>query len=136
MRSAVATIASASSERRARPRAPWRSRRSAARARRSAGRSRRSLDIRTVYVIVRRTMNRTSYESNAPAVLAEGLVKRFGPTDALAGIDLEIAPGEALGLLGHNGAGKTTAVRILATLLAPDAGRARVDGRDVVREAA
>jgi ABC-2 type transport system ATP-binding protein len=81
-------------------------------------------------------MNRTPYESNRPAVVAEGLVKRFGATDALAGIDLEIAPGEALGLLGHNGAGKTTAVRILATLLAPDAGRALVAGRDVVRDAA
>jgi ABC-2 type transport system ATP-binding protein len=81
-------------------------------------------------------MNRTPYETNTPAVLAEGLVKRFGNTDALAGIDLEIAPGEARGLLGHNGAGKTTAVRILATLLAPDGGRALVGGHDVVREAA
>jgi len=81
-------------------------------------------------------MNRTPYEITGPAVLAEGLVKRFGDTDALAGIDLEIAPGEARGLLGHNGAGKTTAVRILATLLAPDAGRALVGGHDVVRDPA
>src|SRR3954468_22957257 len=78
----------------------------------------------------------TPYETHGPAVLAEGLVKRFGGTEALAGIDLEIAPGEARGLLGHNGAGKTTAVRILATLLTLDAGRALVAGRDVVREAA
>src|SRR3954468_14703063 len=55
---------------------------------------------------------------------------------ALAGIDLEVAPGEARGLLGHNGAGKTTAVRILATLLMPDGGRAFVRGHDVVRDAA
>jgi ABC-2 type transport system ATP-binding protein len=81
-------------------------------------------------------MNRTPYEGTAPAVLAEGLVKRFGGSEALAGIDLEIAPGEARGLLGHNGAGKTTAVRILATLLGPDGGRALVGGHDVVREAA
>src|SRR4051794_4918365 len=78
----------------------------------------------------------TPYETHGPAVLAEGLVKRFGPTEALAGIDLEIAAAEARGLLGHNGAGKTTAVRILATLLTLDGGRALVAGRDVVREAA
>ena len=80
-------------------------------------------------------MNRTPYESTALAILAEGLVKRFGETEALAGIDLKIAPGEARGLLGHNGAGKTTAVHILATLLTPDGGRALVGGHDVVRDA-
>jgi ABC-2 type transport system ATP-binding protein len=77
-------------------------------------------------------MNRTPYDT---AILAEDLTKRFGDTDALAGIDLAVAPGEARGLLGHNGAGKTTAVRILATLLTPDGGRALVRGHDVVREA-
>ncbi|GIL28064.1 ATP-binding cassette domain-containing protein [Actinocatenispora comari] len=66
---------------------------------------------------------------------AEGLVKRFGRTTALAGIDLAAAPGSVLGVLGPNGAGKTTAVRILATLLAPDEGRATVAGHDVVRDA-
>jgi ABC-2 type transport system ATP-binding protein len=80
-------------------------------------------------------MNRTPYESIDPAIFAEGLTKRFGDTEALAGIDLEIAPGEARGLLGHNGAGKTTAVHILATLLLPDGGRALVRGHDVVRDA-
>jgi ABC-2 type transport system ATP-binding protein len=79
-------------------------------------------------------MIRTPYEPHSPAVLAEGLTKRFGATEALAGIDLEIAPGEARGLLGHNGAGKTTAVRILVTLLTPDGGRALVGGHDVVRD--
>jgi oleandomycin transport system ATP-binding protein len=70
------------------------------------------------------------------ALRAEGLVKRFGKTTALAGVDLSAAPGTVLGMLGPNGAGKTTAVRILATLLRPDAGRAWVGGLDVVRDAA
>jgi ABC-2 type transport system ATP-binding protein len=69
-----------------------------------------------------------------PAVLAEGLVKRFGETEALRGVDLEIQRAQVLGVLGPNGAGKTTAVRILTTLLKPDAGRAIVDGIDVVQE--
>ncbi|GAA4191784.1 daunorubicin resistance protein DrrA family ABC transporter ATP-binding protein [Streptosporangium oxazolinicum] len=67
---------------------------------------------------------------------AEGLVKRFGGTTALAGIDLAARPGTVLGVLGPNGAGKTTAVRVLATLLRPDEGSARVGGLDVVRDAA
>jgi oleandomycin transport system ATP-binding protein len=69
------------------------------------------------------------------AIEAEGLVKRFGKTTALAGVDLAARTGSVLGVLGPNGAGKTTAVRILATLLRPDAGHARVGGFDVVREA-
>ncbi len=70
------------------------------------------------------------------AIRAEGLVKQFGATRALDGINLSVPRGTVLGLLGPNGAGKTTAVRILATLLAPDAGQARVDGFNVVTEAA
>jgi oleandomycin transport system ATP-binding protein len=69
------------------------------------------------------------------AIWAEGLVKRFGETTALAGVDLAVRTGTVLGLLGPNGAGKTTAVRILATLLRPDAGHASVGGYDIVREA-
>jgi oleandomycin transport system ATP-binding protein len=69
------------------------------------------------------------------AVQAEGLVKRFGATTALDGVDLAVRTGSVLGLLGPNGAGKTTAVRVLATLLRPDAGRATVGGYDVVRQA-
>ncbi|MGW4637309.1 ATP-binding cassette domain-containing protein [Sphaerisporangium sp. NPDC004334] len=69
------------------------------------------------------------------AVQAEGLVKHYGETRALDGVDLVVPEGRLLGVLGPNGAGKTTAVRILATLLRPDAGRASVGGFDVGREA-
>jgi ABC transporter DrrB family efflux protein len=70
----------------------------------------------------------------APAVRVHDVVKRFGATVALAGVDLEIPAGTVFGLLGPNGAGKTTLVRILATLLRPDAGRAEVLGHDVAGE--
>ncbi|MFZ0382669.1 MAG: ABC transporter permease [Solirubrobacteraceae bacterium] len=70
------------------------------------------------------------------AVHVEGVVKRFGKTTALAGVDLDVEEATVFGLLGPNGAGKTTLVRVLATLLAPDAGRAEVFGRDVVHDAA
>ena len=69
------------------------------------------------------------------ANLPRGLVKRFGDTTALDGVDLVARPGAVLGLLGPNGSGKTTTVRVLATLLGPDAGRATVFGYDVVTEA-
>jgi ABC-2 type transport system ATP-binding protein len=72
--------------------------------------------------------------SGVPAVLAEGLRKRFGKTQALDGVDLEVPEGRVLGLLGPNGAGKTTAVRILSTLLKLDSGRATVAGFDVARQ--
>ena len=69
-----------------------------------------------------------------PAIEADGLVKRFGATTALAGASLSAAEGTVLGVLGPNGAGKTTATRVLATLLAPDEGRALVGGYDVITE--
>ena len=69
------------------------------------------------------------------AICVEGLVKRFGATTALDGVDLVARPGAVLGLLGPNGSGKTTTVRVLATLLRPDAGRATVLGHDVVADA-
>jgi ABC-2 type transport system ATP-binding protein len=67
---------------------------------------------------------------------AEGLTKRYGETQALAGVDFAVPAGSILGVLGPNGAGKTTAVRILTTLAAPDGGRGTVAGHDVVTEAA
>ncbi len=66
------------------------------------------------------------------AIRAEALVKTFKRTRALRGIDLGVPPGTVCGLLGRNGAGKTTAVRILTTLVPPDSGRAQVAGFDVV----
>jgi ABC-2 type transport system ATP-binding protein len=73
--------------------------------------------------------------TDTPMIEAHGLTKRFGPTVALDGIDLEVPAGAILGVLGPNGAGKTTAVRILTTLALPDGGSARVAGYDVVSEA-
>jgi len=74
-------------------------------------------------------------ERTGPAVEVAGLVKRFGTTTAVDGVDLTVERGSVLGLLGPNGAGKTTVVRILTTLLRPDHGTARVCGHDVVSEA-
>ncbi|WP_285731298.1 ATP-binding cassette domain-containing protein [Nocardiopsis sp. ATB16-24] len=67
------------------------------------------------------------------AIRAEGLVKQFKGERALDGVDLTARTGAVLGVLGPNGSGKTTTVRILATLLRPDAGHAEVGGFDVVR---
>ncbi len=73
--------------------------------------------------------------SSTLAIEASGLVKRFGETCAVDGVDLAVRSGSVYGVLGPNGAGKTTTIRMLATLLRPDAGTARVLGYDIVREA-
>jgi ABC-2 type transport system ATP-binding protein len=72
---------------------------------------------------------------NAAAIRAAGLIKRYGETLAVDGLDLEIAPGEFFGLLGPNGSGKTTTIHMLATLIRPTAGSAQVAGFDVGRNA-
>ncbi|MGH2789848.1 MAG: ATP-binding cassette domain-containing protein [Actinomycetota bacterium] len=69
------------------------------------------------------------------AIEATGLVKVFGETRAVDGIDLAVRSGSVYGVLGPNGAGKTTAIKMLATLLRPDAGSATVFGHDIVQEA-
>ena len=66
---------------------------------------------------------------NVPAIVAEGLVKRYGDTAALDGFDLEVPKGTVCGLLGPNGAGKTTAVRIMTTLLRSDSPRSSIARR-------
>jgi daunorubicin/doxorubicin transport system ATP-binding protein len=71
---------------------------------------------------------------SSAAIDTSGLVKLFGGTRALDGVDLQVPSGLVYGLLGPNGAGKTTTIRVLATLLRPNEGTARVFGHDVVRE--
>ncbi|NGN65653.1 ATP-binding cassette domain-containing protein [Streptomyces sp. A7024] len=78
-------------------------------------------------------MHRT--DTSGPAIETAGLVKVFGETRAVDGVDLTVPRGTVYGVLGPNGAGKTTTVKMLATLLRPDGGEAHVFGRDVVREA-
>ncbi|WP_308818084.1 ATP-binding cassette domain-containing protein [Pseudonocardia alni] len=73
---------------------------------------------------------------NTPAIEVDGLVRTFGDVRAVDGISFSAERGQVLGLLGPNGSGKTTTVRMLATLLPPSAGRAAVLGRDVVGDAA
>ncbi len=75
-----------------------------------------------------------STRSAAVAVEAEGLVKSFGRTRAVDGVDLVVGRGSVYGVLGPNGAGKTTTIRMLATLIKPDAGHARVLGHDLLAE--
>ncbi|GAA3066303.1 ATP-binding cassette domain-containing protein [Streptomyces olivoverticillatus] len=72
--------------------------------------------------------------SDGNAVEVRGLVKHFGETKALDGVDLDVREGTVLGVLGPNGAGKTTLVRVLSTLIRPDAGSARVAGCDVLTQ--
>ena len=72
--------------------------------------------------------------TQAPAIDARDLVKTFGSTRAVDGVDLLVPTGSVYGVLGPNGAGKTTTVRMLATLLRPDGGSAKVFGHDVVAE--
>ena len=74
--------------------------------------------------------------NNTNMIEAAALSKRYGETQALDGVDLEVPAGSILGVLGPNGAGKTPGVRILTTLTTPDSGWARVAGHNVVTEAA
>ncbi|MEU8778654.1 ATP-binding cassette domain-containing protein [Streptomyces sp. NPDC048606] len=76
----------------------------------------------------------TRIDKNPHAVEVRGLVKHYGETKALDGVDLDVREGTVLGVLGPNGAGKTTLVRCLSTLIVPDAGTATVAGFDVVRQ--
>jgi len=70
-----------------------------------------------------------------PAIVTAGLTRRFGTMVAVDRLDLTVAPGTIFGLLGSNGAGKSTTLKMLTTLLPPSGGTARVSGFDVRREA-
>jgi ABC-2 type transport system ATP-binding protein len=73
--------------------------------------------------------------SNLGRIQANGLTKRFGKVEAVRGIDLDVIPGEIYGLIGPDGAGKTTTIRMLAAVMQPTAGAARVSGYDTRQEA-
>lgn len=77
-----------------------------------------------------------SLDASNRAIVLNGLGKRFGNRWVLRGVTLEIACGEAVGLLGSNGSGKSTILRVLATLIKPNAGSGAVNGLDLVRDAA
>jgi ABC-2 type transport system ATP-binding protein len=74
--------------------------------------------------------------ARGPVIQVQGLEKSYKELHVLRGVDFDVALGSIFALLGSNGAGKTTVVRILSTLLKPDAGTASVNGFDVVRQAA
>jgi len=76
----------------------------------------------------------TASDGGVPALALRGVTKRYDAVTALSDVDLDIAPGEIVGLLGHNGAGKTTLMSIVAGLLHPDAGSVRVLGVDPVSD--
>ncbi|HEU0042597.1 MAG TPA: ATP-binding cassette domain-containing protein, partial [Jiangellaceae bacterium] len=80
-------------------------------------------------------VNHDDVTDDEPAIQAYGLTKTYGEARAVDGIDLTVPNGAVYGFLGPNGAGKTTTIRMLATLVAPDAGTARVVGHDIVRDA-
>ena len=77
----------------------------------------------------------TPERGRTPAIRVQGLEKSFKQLHVLRGVDFDVEPGSIFALLGSNGAGKTTIVRILSTLLRPDAGTATVDGSDVTTDA-
>jgi ABC-2 type transport system ATP-binding protein len=78
----------------------------------------------------------TAKPTAGPAIRVQGLVKSFNKLEVLRGVDFDVAPGSVFALLGSNGAGKTTVVNILSTLLKADAGTASVNGFDVATRAA
>jgi len=78
----------------------------------------------------------TAQPTAGPAIRVQGLVKSYKDLEVLRGVDFDVAPGSIFALLGSNGAGKTTVVRILSTLLRADSGTAGVNGFDVATQAA
>ncbi|TFG97387.1 ATP-binding cassette domain-containing protein [Candidatus Thorarchaeota archaeon] len=81
---------------------------------------------------VRNKKNGIDLKLNAPAIKIESLIKRFGKTVAVWGLNLQVNPGEIVGLVGPNGAGKTTTLRILTGIIRPSSGVVEVDGHDML----
>ncbi|TDC44094.1 ATP-binding cassette domain-containing protein [Micromonospora sp. KC213] len=81
-------------------------------------------------------MSRDSHQTAGPVIQVQGLEKSYSQLHVLRGVDFDVARGSIFALLGSNGAGKTTVVRILSTLLKPDAGAASVNGFDVATQPA
>jgi ABC-2 type transport system ATP-binding protein len=79
-------------------------------------------------------MHGVATNGDMPAISVQGLIKRYGDIEAVAGIEFEVGRGELFGFLGPNGAGKSTTINMLCTLVRPTAGQAFVAGHDVVRE--
>ncbi|MEV4019369.1 ATP-binding cassette domain-containing protein, partial [Nonomuraea angiospora] len=77
----------------------------------------------------------TAHQTQDPAIHVQGLEKSYKELRVLRGVDFAVAPGSIFALLGSNGAGKTTVVKILSTLLKADAGTASVHGFDVATQA-
>jgi len=78
----------------------------------------------------RRSKPRRAEKTIVPAISREGLVKEYGEVTALAEIDLEVAPGESVVLVGHNGSGKSTLLSLVSGTLDPTAGTIRIQGAD------
>ncbi|GAB3794224.1 ABC transporter ATP-binding protein [Humibacter antri] len=78
----------------------------------------------------------TTSAVQSPAIQVQGLVKSYGKLEVLRGVDFDVAQGSIFALLGSNGAGKTTAIRILSSLLRADGGRATVNGYNVFKQGA
>ncbi len=76
-------------------------------------------------------LHRTYTTALTPLIEVSGLVKQYGSVQALAGLDLQVMPGEIYGLLGPNGAGKSSLMRIMVTLMKPSSGVVLVDGKDI-----
>ena len=79
-------------------------------------------------------MTDQTQSATAPAIVADGLTKGFPGVCAVDALSIDVHPGEIFGLVGPDGAGKTTALRMLAGIMPPDSGRAMVAGCDIVRD--
>ena len=92
------------------------------------------MTLRQPFILAAMSISPAAIGAQGPAIQVQGLEKSYKELRVLRGVDFEVAPGSIFALLGSNGAGKTTVVKILSTLLRADAGTARVNGFDVVTQ--